>query len=202
MRSARRNDPCHSPRGLHISTERVPLSRVCRVPRLLDLPRDARRSEGSCLPIWTPSSRIVAQGYDHVMVRTSRSGLVTRLFTLRAVLLTLPPATSSITSCHQFTGPDGSDVEAIPARGDDGTATAATWPAIRPVASPTWPGPAGGSSAADRGPDSMGRRDGAAVRRDRRTRGRCAPREALGARRRVTGRPRTRGSTIPTTQNI
>src|SRR5437016_10556496 len=93
----------------------------------------------------------------------------------------------SIELSHQFTRPDGSDVEAIPARGDDGTATAATWPAIRPVASPTRPGPAGGSSVADRGPDSLGRRDGAAVRRDRRTRGRCAPRDSLGARRRVTG---------------
>src|SRR5439155_1755142 len=37
-------------------------------------------------------------GYDHVMVRTSHSGVVIRLFTRRAVLLTLPPATSSASS--------------------------------------------------------------------------------------------------------
>jgi hypothetical protein len=166
----------------------VPVSRVCCVPRHLDPPRSARRSGGRGRPIWAASSRIVVEGYAHVMVRTSHSALVTSLFTRATVLLTLPSATSSVTSSATSSpGPDGSDVEAIPARSDDGTETAATWPAIRTGASPTRPGPAGGSSAADRGPDSLGRRDGAAVRRDRRTRGRCAPRDTLGARRRVTG---------------
>ena len=57
------------------------------------------------------------------MVRTSHSALVTRLFRGRSPY----PADGhqfSIELSHQFTGPDGSDVEAIPAQGDDGTATA------------------------------------------------------------------------------
>jgi hypothetical protein len=166
----------------------VPVSRVCRVPRHLDRPRNARRSGRRGRPIWGASSRIVVQGYALVMARTSHSAVVTRLFTRAPVLLTLPPATSSVTSSATSSlDPMGAIVEAIPARGDDGTATTATWPAIRPAASPTRPGPAGGSSAADRGPHSLGGRDGAAVRRDRRTRGCCAPRDTLGARRRVTG---------------
>ena len=98
MRCARRNDPCHSPRGLHIPARWVPVSRVCRVPRHFDPPRNARKSGRGGRPIWAASSRIVAPGYDHVMVRTSHSALVTRLFTRAAVLLTLPSATSSVTS--------------------------------------------------------------------------------------------------------
>jgi hypothetical protein len=76
----------------------VPVSRVCRVPRHLDRPRNARRSGRRSRPIWTASSRIVVRGYDHVMVRTSHSALVTRLFTRAPILLTLPSATSSASS--------------------------------------------------------------------------------------------------------
>src|SRR5215207_105829 len=61
-------------------------------------PRNARKSGRRGRPIWTASSRIVVPGYDHVMVRTSHSALVTGLFTAAGVLLTLPPATSSVPS--------------------------------------------------------------------------------------------------------
>jgi hypothetical protein len=83
----------------------------------------------------------------------------------------------------------GADVEAIPARSDERSESSATWPAVRPAAAPARSRPSGRCPAADRGPHSLGGRDGPAVRRDRGMRGRCAPRDRLGARRRVTGSP-------------
>ena len=73
------------------------LARLLR-PAAFGPAADARRSGRFSLPIWTPSSRIVVTGHDHVMAPASHSGLVPRLFTRRALLLTLRSATSSVTS--------------------------------------------------------------------------------------------------------
>ena len=57
---------------------------------------------------------------------------------------------------HQLTGPDGSDLEAIPARGDEGTATSATGAAVRRAPAPARTGPADGATAAVGGLDPLG----------------------------------------------